>query len=551
MRKHLGVLAVVLMVLSTLAGGVLGGKAVGESRINQDKDFLFKKFSVLMENINRNAIPIGERSELVYSAIRQFLQQLDPHSNFFTPKEYNELQEDNSGRYFGLGIRIRALTRGSGRIVILEPPFPGTPAFKVGLQAGDVIYKVNGESIDEWDVDDVIDHLKGPKGTQVHITVLRPGEARPLEIDVTRDEIPKLTINFYYRIRPGIGYVKVEHFSRSTWQELRDALGNLDEDNLEGLILDLRDNPGGYLDQAIRVSQEFLHQDAPIVTTRDRDGSNEENYTAKSGGNVKLPVVVLQNGNSASASEIVAGAVQDNDRGLILGERSFGKGLVQSVYKLTDGSGLALTTGRYYTPSGRCVQRPYNGSLYDYYNPRKRKNVPVSEADVKYTLGKRKVYGGGGIIPDVEQKARKLNRFELTLVSKDVFFKFANLAVQGKFPSIPFQELSKTKGNHLEINDAVVKDFRDYIESIKVSFSEEDFNANLEFVRRGIKAEVATRLYGVLEGFKIRAEGDELLLKAIDLMPQARSILLKTKSLVMSQRARGRSGAFPADDSTN
>ncbi len=530
MRKNLGKVALLVVLLSALAGGVFGDKASALTRSSQDKDFLFKSFSQLLEVINQNAVLTGPRSELVYNSIRQFLQQLDPHSNFFTPKEYSEMQEDNAGHYFGLGIRIRPLTRGTGRIVVLEPPFPGTPAAKVGLQAGDVIYKVNGESIDDWDVDDVIDHLKGAKGSKVHITVHRPGEAKPLELDVTRDEIPKLTINFFYRVRPGVGYVKIEHFSRTTWQELQDALNNLDESSLEGLILDLRDNPGGYLDQAIKVSQEFLPQDAPIVTTKDRDGSNEENYTARMDGNLKIPVVVLLNGNSASASEIVSGALQDNDRALLLGERSFGKGLVQSVFKLSDGAGLALTTGRYYTPSGRCLQRPYNGSLYDYYNPRNRKNAGPSEKDATYTLGKRKIFGGGGIFPDMEMKARKLNRFEVTLVSKDVFFKFANLVLQGKVSSIPFQTLSKSKENHLEIDDAAIAEFKSFLETMKVGFTDEEFNANLPFVRRQIKAEVATRLYGVLEGFKIRAEGDEVLLRAVELMPQARSLMLKARS---------------------
>jgi carboxyl-terminal processing protease len=544
MKKHFTLYAMLFLLATSLIGGLVGRK-VSADATQDEKDTLYRKYALVLSTIERNAADIPNDAELIYSSIREMLRGMDPHSSFFSPKEYKDLEEDNSGRYYGLGIRIRALTRGSGRIVIIEPPFPGTPAAKVGLQAGDVIFKVNGESIDDWEVDDVIDHLKGPKGTTVHITVLRPGEDNPLELDVIRDEIPKLTINYAYRIRPAVGYVKIEHFSETTHKELKEALEKINVDSLEGLILDLRDNPGGYLTQAIKVSEEFLPQGAPVVTTRGRDGKDEQRYSSRESGNLTVPLVVLINNNSASASEIVAGAIQDNDRGLIVGERSFGKGLVQSVYRLNDGSGLALTTGKYYAPSGRCLQRPYNGSIYDYYNPRLRRNVKADDDEVKYTLSHRKVYGGGGIQPDVEYKARTLNRFELTLYSKDVFFKFANLAMQGKVASIPkFPEDQKDKVRQFEVSDAVLADFREFLGGLKVSFSEDDITQNRDFISHGIKAEIFTRVFGILDGFKVRAEGDDQIDKALEVIPQARSMLVKTKEILANLKGRKDKGGL-------
>lgn len=533
MKKHFALLSMTFLLGSALIGGIVGKRTGTDSLDAGEKDKLFRKYGTVLSAIEANAVPLKEKPELVFDSARLMLQGLDPHSSFFSPKEYSDLQEDNRGRYFGLGIRIRAFTRGSGRIVVLEPPFPGTPAFKVGMQAGDVIFKVDGQSIDDWDVDDVIDHLKGPQGTTVHITVARPGEDKPLELDVVRDEIPKLTINYAYRIRPDIGYVKLEHFSETTGQELRDSLDKIGFPNVEGLILDLRDDPGGYLTQAIRVSQEFLPKGAPIVSTRDRDGRDEQKYSAREGGNLSVPLIVLLNPSSASASEIVAGAIQDNDRGLILGERSFGKGLVQTVYRLSEGAGLALTTGKYYTPSGRCLQRPYNGSLYAYYNARLRRNQKPTENEVHFTLAGRKVYGGGGIQPDYEHKSRKLNRFELTILSKDVFFKFANQTLQGQKPKD-----GTNRDSLLAVGPEALRKFRECLESMKVSCTDQEFKDNEDFIRRGIRAELATRLSGILDGFKIRAEGDEIINKALDLMPEARKMLLKTKGILANMRPR-------------
>ncbi|HQK88414.1 MAG TPA: S41 family peptidase, partial [Acidobacteriota bacterium] len=288
MKKHFTLFAVIFLVGAALVGGLLGRRVSADSGQTDERTELFRRYSLVLSTIEQNAADYPGSAELIYSSVRGMLQRLDPHSSFFSPKDYKAVEEENSGRYFGLGIRIRALMPGSGRIVVVEPPAPGTPAARVGLQAGDVIFKVNDKPIDDWDVDDVIDHLKGPKGTKVHITVNRRGEAEPLELDVIRDEIPKLTINFAYRVRPGIGFIKIERFSETTHREMMDALQRIGIDSLDGLILDLRDNPGGYLTQAIRVSEEFLPKGAPIVSTRGRNGADEQRYAVREGGDLKI-----------------------------------------------------------------------------------------------------------------------------------------------------------------------------------------------------------------------------------------------------------------------
>ena len=252
--------------------------------------------------------------------------------------------------------------------MIVEPPAIGTPAEHKGLRAGDVITRIEGEPIDDWTSDDVVSHLSGPRGTSVSITIERPGVRDPLQFKIERDEIPLVTVPYAFEIKPGIGYVKIDRFSESTSDELGKKLKTLDGANLSGLILDLRDNPGGLLNQAIEVSDFFLPRGELVVSTKGRAEGSAKAYRAPSKESIEIqvPLVVLINRHSASASEIVAGALQDHDRALIVGETSFGKGLVQSIFNLDDETGMALTTAKYYTPSGRLIQRDYSSSNLEY-----------------------------------------------------------------------------------------------------------------------------------------------------------------------------------------
>ena len=333
MKYRFAVILVLIVVFSSLAGGLLGNKASaksGSSSFTSPNEFL-TNFTEALDVIQRAYVDPISPDQLVYSSIKGMLHVLDPHSSFFDPKEFFRLREEQHSKYYGLGIRVRPLGRDRGKVVIVEPPAIGSPAERKGLRAGDVISRIEGEPIDDWTSDEVVNHLRGPRGTTVSITVERPGLSDPLQFTIERDEIPLITVPYAFEIKPGVGYIKIDRFTESTSDELRSKLRQLEDDHISGLILDLRDNPGGLLNQAIEVADLFLPRGELIVSTKGRAEGSARAYRAPGPEKVRLPVVVLINRHSASASEIVAGALQDHDRALIVGETSFGKGLVQSV----------------------------------------------------------------------------------------------------------------------------------------------------------------------------------------------------------------------------
>jgi carboxyl-terminal processing protease len=553
MKHKFAVITVFVIILSSLAGGLLGGNVASKSAAigsTSPNDFL-ANYTEALDVIQQNYVDKIEPDKLVYSSIKGMLRVLDPHSSFFDPKEFTRIREDQHSKYYGLGIRVRPLLRDHGRHVIVEPPSIGTPAEKKGLRAGDVITRIENEPIDDWTSDEVVSHLKGPKGTPVNITIERPGVHDPLQFRIERDEIPMVTVPYSFIVKPGIGYIKIDRFSESTADELNNKLKEIDSTNLAGLIIDLRDNPGGLLNQAIEVSNFFLPQGDLIVSTKGRAKESARPYTAPKPEKVRIPLVVLINRHSASASEIVAGALQDHDRALIIGETSFGKGLVQSVYTLQNDTGMALTTAKYTTPSGRLIQRDYSGSTFEYYytNPPDAGKENTREREVKYTDGNRKVYGGGGITPDVIETTREPNRFELLLASRDAFFLYARRLTSGEVPSAgDFQMPVKNSENanrsektaksmpSLEITSAILDDFKKFLrEDRHVDFTNEDFQNNVDFIKRRIKQEVYTSSFGIQEGFKIGIQGDTLVLKALELIPDAKSLMAKGRVLPAAQ----------------
>jgi carboxyl-terminal processing protease len=551
MKHRFAVISVFVILLSSLVGGLIGGNVAGKSAAassTSPNDFL-SNFSEALDLIEQNYVDKIGSDKLVYSSIKGMLRVLDPHSSFFDPKEFNKIREDQHSKYFGLGIRVRALLRDHGRHVIVEPPAIGTPAERKGLRAGDVITRIENEPIDDWTSDDVVSHLKGPKGTPVNITIERPGVHDPLQFRIERDEIPLVTVPYALIVKPGIGYVKIDRFSESTSDELNTKLKDLDINNLSGLVLDLRDNPGGLLNQAIEVSNFFLHQGDLIVSTKGRAKESARPYTAPKPEKVKIPVVVLINRHSASASEIVAGALQDHDRALIIGETSFGKGLVQSVYTLQNDTGMALTTAKYTTPSGRLIQRDYSGSTFEYYytNPPETPKINDNEREVKYTDGNRKVYGGGGITPDIIESTRELNRFEMLLASKDSFFLYARRLTSGEVPGAGNFQLPAKNNEHisekaaksvpsLEITNAILDDFKKFLrEDRHIDFTNEDIQNNVDFIKRRIRQEIYTSNFGIQEGFKIGIQGDNQVLKALEMIPEAKSLMMSGRLLPAAQ----------------
>jgi carboxyl-terminal processing protease len=365
----------------------------------------------------------------------------------------------------------------------------------------------------------VADLLKGPKGTTVHITVLREGVDKPIEFAVVRDEIPRYSVDLHFIIRPGIGYMHVSGFNETTEHEVGQALDEMGD--LKGLILDLRQNPGGLLSEGVGVADKFLRKGQIIVSHHGRS-SPEKRYSATHGnGGKEYPLVVLVNRGTASAAEIVAGAIQDHDRGLIAGETTFGKGLVQTVYPLSENTGLALTTAKYYTPSGRLIQRDYsNVSLYDYYFNRDTEDSTTSH-EVKLTDSGRTVYGGGGITPDVKIAPVKSNKFQDTLLQRYAFFNFAKRYILNHHPTKSF-----------ETDDVTLQDFRKFLDEEKIPYTEADFVENNDWLRSSIRSEIFVDAFGQEEGLKVRAETDPEVVKALDLLPQAKALADNARRVV-------------------
>lgn len=502
-----------------------GGAYPGGASDSDVRDSL-RHFSEVYSLVEQNyAEPVNPDKAIYSGAIPGMLHVLDPHSNFFDPKSYSLLREEQSGKYYGVGMQIAP----RNNKIIVVAPFVGSPAYKVGVRPGDVILAVDGKPTDNLSVSDVADMLKGPRGTNVHITIAREETEKPLEFNVVRDEIPRNSVDLKFFIKPGVGYMHITAFNETTEDEVESALQQFGD--LKGLVLDLRSNPGGLLNEGVGVADKFLKKGQVIVSHRGRS-SPEKTYRAAHGnGGKDYPLVVLVNRNTASAAEIVSGAIQDHDRGLVVGEVTFGKGLVQTVYPLSQDTGLALTTAKYYTPSGRLIQRDYNGvSLYDYYFSRQQEDNPNTNAntqskEVKLTDSGRTMYGGGGITPDVKVAPFKPNRFEDSLLVKYAFFNFAKHYLNGRHIDKNF-----------EVTDVVMQEFRRFLDSQKIAYNEADINEGLDYIKSNIKSELFISEFGQEEGLKVKAENDPQVLAALNQLGKAKELAENAKR-VLAQRA--------------
>src|SRR5437773_5091257 len=514
---------VLVLMVSTVLGGLFGGQVRATTKGEEDVDNSLKLFSNLLGLVEGNYATEVDSDKAVYGAIDGMLRTLDPHSKFFDPKAFSSLREDQRGKYYGLGITV---TTRFGKVTVVSPPFLGSPAEKVGLRVGDVISHVNGEPTQGMDLNEVVSKLKGPRGTSVKIRVVRPGTEEAIEMAVIRDEIAKFTISNAFMLRQRVGYIKLDSFAETTGAELRDALRKLDYKNLDGLVFDLRNNPGGLLQEAIEVCETFLDKGQMIVETRGRTkGSNKPYASQKLNAENHFPLVVLINAQSASASEIVAGAIQDHDRGLIVGQTSFGKGLVQSVYPLSKNAGLALTTQKWYTPSGRLIQRDYSQiSQYDYYNH--RETTPAKKDDIKHSDIGRIVYGGGGITPDYVIEEPKVTEFRTVLAAKYGIYTFVRDFL-AKNPSLD---------QSFQVSDAVMDQFKQHITKRGVQFNEKDFADNRDFIKRSIKYEIFYNKFGVSDAARVLLEDDPQVLKAVDLIPEAKELASKARRQVAEKR---------------
>jgi carboxyl-terminal processing protease len=527
----LGVFFAVCAVAGTVLERRVGAQSSQDESQLRDSLKAFTDVYAIVEQNYAEPLTPDKADDVIYDgAIPGMLQVLDPHSHFYDPKAYARLREDQRGHYYGVGMVIQQQNDNNGKSnVYVVTPYEDTPSFRAGIHPGDQVAAVDGKSTDGWSSDQVAKALKGPKGTHVQVTMVRYGQAKPLVFDLIRDEIPHPSIDLKFEIRPGIGYIHLSQFQETTGQEMDEAIDGFGD--LKGLVLDLRENPGGLLSQAVDVCDHLLAKGQTIVSQRGRAYS-DQNYVATHGNDGKtFPIVVLVNRDTASAAEIVSGALQDHDRALIVGETTFGKGLVQTVYNLSEDSGLALTTYHYYTPSGRLIQRNYAGvSLYDYYNHAGGGPTPSdsSSREVKLTDSGRTVYGGGGITPDEKIEPPTTNRFQDELAYKDVFFHFA-----------PVYVATHSIDKSFQVDATVLNDFKKFLTSQDVDWTDGDIDGVSDWIKAQIKKDIFTIQFGQLNGLRVIADYDPMVQKALTYMPEAQA-LEDSAHKVLAEKAQAR-----------
>lgn len=455
--------------------------------------------------------------QLTHATIQGMLHTLDPHSNYMDESEFRLLREEQKGSFFGIGAIIQQHDQG----IAIISPMKGGPAERLGVRSGDIIKEIDGASTEGMSSNAALQKLRGEKGTLVEIAVQRSGIAGLLRFSIPRAEVPTNSVYYSFMLNPTTGFILIKDFGETTADEFEKAVATLKKQGMKQLVLDLRGNGGGVLDAAIGICRQLLGPDQLIVSQKGRDGRDENQTRTSKGAQLDpFPLVILINRGSASASEIVAGAVQDHDRGLVVGQTSWGKGLVQSLLPINRSRGLALTTARYYTPSGRSIQRDYTHGLDDYYNPEDEKDAKPLGPEYKTDLG-RAVYGGGGINPDYPMPLIRLNEFMVNLrLRHSAFFRYA---VQEK------EQFGIRSGQHAD--EAVMTRFRAWAQEQKLSISDQDWEGNREAMQEQLSIEMQNVAFGVEAGFKLQCEKDPAILKALELMPEAEALLRKKQLL--------------------
>ena len=482
-------------------------------------------------------------NDIFKSSIIGMLRSLDPHSNYYDREEFDELKTDQRSEYFGIGASIQSYVHGEDVDTYITATFDNSPAARSGLRFGDRIVEVDGVVMRGKPSIEVRDKIRGPRGSTVRITLERAADKRLEKVDIVRDAVPQPSIPDAYMLKPGVGYIDMTRgFNYTTTDELVDSLERLHSKGMSSLVLDLRNNPGGFLDQAIHVAEVFLRNGQLILTQKGRNGFRDNSYESRNSSPDTTPLVILVNENTASASEIVAGAMQDHDRALIVGQTSFGKGLVQSIIPLEQGAGLTLTSAKYFTPSGRLIQRDYsNGGFYDYYthggsNARAQKEASKPSGPEKKTDTGRAVYGGGGIMPDESVEARTITLTQRRILSPA--FSFARELLNGRVQGFENYRLGKAidyrhelQPDEFKVSDALFKAFRDFVANdpaYKVTTAMIDKNRS--FVEVQLRFNMVTAAYGRVVGDRVAImQDDPQIAKAVEVLPKARDLAMGNK----------------------
>ena len=513
--------AVLGLLLAPLQSAAVA--AAPENDVEKGLELFTSVYHLTEEN---SADKIDPDKAIYRGAIPGMLRTLDPHSTFFDVKDFQNLREEQRGVYFGVGMTIQP--NREGRPVVVAP-FTGSPAYKAGIRPGDLIMEVNDKTTNGLNTSQVAEMLKGPKGTPVQIKIAREGVSEPLIFNIIRGEIPRNSVEPVFFIKPGIAYIYVQSFTETTGREVEEAFKKLGERNITGLILDLRDNPGGLLSEGVSVAGRFLKRGQLVVSHHGRS-SPEKPYTSTNGSASRdYPIVVIVSRYSASAAEIVAGALQDHDRAWIIGDQTFGKGLVQTVYPLDQSTGLALTTARYYTPSGRLIQRDYSsGSFLDYYFHKGDEQNNTKDAHPTDTG--RIVYGGNGITPD-EKVTFPLDKFqqELDPLRRRFFFDF-----MAKYFGTHDTKIPKT----WEPDIPLMNDFHDYLLKQHANFTEAEFAEHIDWMKMELKREAFITAFDRDESLRFTAEADPMVQKAIEELPKAKELLERAKKQIVMREPK-------------
>jgi carboxyl-terminal processing protease len=532
-KKNNNALLPIILSLVLVLGIWLG--FILSKRINNNFDFSQNnrsssndKISSLLEYIEYQYVDTIDNKDLVEKTVTSMLQSLDPHSSYIAASEFAATNEPLEGNFDGIGVEFNII-KDTIRVIT---PIEGGPSEKIGIRAGDKIIKVNGKNVAGIEITNkqVFEKLRGESGTIVRVSILRRGINKTLEFKITRDAIPLYSLDASYMVKPDIGYIKISKFAATTYQEYLKAFNDLNSQGMKKLILDLRGNPGGYLNAAVDISDEFLANGLQIVYTQGKANPKKTYKATEHGSFENNPLVVLIDEGSASASEIVAGAMQDNDRGTVIGRRSFGKGLVQDQLQLPDGSAIRLTIARYYTPTGRCIQKPYSDDKDIYYNEeysRYANGELLNEDSIKidktkkYTTPEGKiVYGGGGIMPDIfvpidtARASAALTKIFYSGTLNTFAFEFAD------------KNRTKLKGygtakNYIEnfqINSEILEEFYQYFSSKDLSANIKIDNKTSEALKPYLKAFIGRDVYDKDAYYPILNQKDKCILKATEVL---------------------------------
>jgi carboxyl-terminal processing protease len=553
MTRKFTFVAVFVIVIASIAGGVRSrafrrhaanansSQATGEK---YEADKIEADYHEAITTVEERYAGEIDYEKATQAAIQGMLFTLDPHSVYFPALEFKKLKEDQSSSFYGIGVQIQRHDDG----VYIQSVVEDTPAFRSGLRNGDRILEVDGKDAHDWSSEEVSKNVRGDRLRSVELKVERAGEEVPLNVKITRDSVPLPSIRNSFMITPGTGYIGlVGGFQHTSDDELREDIANHKKEGMRQLILDLRSNPGGLLDQAIDVASEFLSRDKVIVSVKGRSEYTEPAVYKSNGRDPEdLPLVVLINRNTASASEIVAGAIQDHGRGLVVGETSFGKGLVQHVFQLPYNTGLTLTTARYYTPYGRSLQRDYSsGSLYDYYvrhdqnddqQPTQPGQPSPNESSQSRTLNSpafrtaagRVFYGGGGITPDIE--ARGLTATPVRGRIIEAAFYFNRQLAAGKIAGFESYRIDKVdyahspKSTDYPLTDRLLEAFRNYVRKEQPHLQIPQIDGDLDFVKLRLRYEMVTAAFGGDAGQRVLLDSDPQVLRAINVLPDAKRL---------------------------